>query len=140
MSLDSAFVLHLRSQHPFVDLVGGRIAPLMQATQSPLPYLVYGEIAYDPQHYMRGAAALARTVYQCDIYATTHPQARAIALAFELAVDGFRGEIDGEDIRSIMLLGRHFGIDDDLLGGQDQYTRVSMDLEIWHVRAVPTFA
>lgn len=139
MTLDEALFQYLDRHSTFRPLVPGGIHPLLAPQQTPMPFVVYGEIAYESVHHMAGAATLARTTYQLDVYAMTNRQAHAVGEALRMVLDGYRGAMGDLDIRRAVLIDRRAGREEDERGGQEAFYRVSSDYDLWHRRSVGTF-
>lgn len=130
MSLDVALYQYVSTYPALLDAVNGRVFPALAPQQAAMPFVVYLEIAYQSERHMLGASALKWAMYQWDVYAPRHQQARDIGTTLTTAFDGMRGLYSGISIRQAYVRARRTTLEDDQAGGQEMLYRVSLDIEV----------
>lgn len=139
MDLDTALFQYLTSHQGLLDLLQGRIYPVIAPTQAHFPFMVYQQVGYDGVQHMRGAGALARATYQLDSLGDSQRSVRQVAETVRRALDGYHGLLSQVDVRQIALVSQAVFLEDDEGGSQDVYYRVSQDIDIWFVQDATVF-
>lgn len=132
---------YLLAQTPITTLIGQRLF-IHRAPQegAELPYIVYQRSPeVDHHHHMEAAAGLLQEFYQFDIYSTTAKNTETVAEQLREELDGFRGTMGAENVRSIHLEDE----DDDQInptdGSDDSKFRIRQSYRVTHTESVPTF-
>lgn len=83
--------------------VADRVKPSTTVTRisDPMPRLVYSAIGGDRLYTDSGASTLIPGQYQLDVFAATATEARVVLDTIRLALDGYRGTVNGTRIDRI---------------------------------------
>tara|TARA_B100000809_G_scaffold154054_1_gene151418 strand:- start:1083 stop:1505 length:423 start_codon:yes stop_codon:yes gene_type:complete len=119
--------------------VGTRIFPRAMPQDATLPAIVFQLISSISVDQVDSAAGIANALVQVDIYGETHLAANNLAEDVRNAVHGYSGSMGSETVQSVGIANKIEGylVPDD--GGDDGTYRVTLDLDIVHTEAVPTF-
>ena len=104
------------------------------------PYIVWRRLPdVDHHHHMLAAAGLVQEIFQFDVFSTTAKNVETVAEQLRLALDGFRGEMNGENVRSIHIVDE----DDEKVnptdGSDDSKFSIRQSYRVTHTESVPTF-
>jgi hypothetical protein len=139
MDLDTALFQYLTAHVGLLDLLQGRVYPLLAPTQAQFPFVIYQQVGYGGEQHMRGAARLARATYQLDSYGVSQQSVRQVSETIRRALDGFHGLLQQVEVQQIALVSQAVLAEDDEGGGQDTYYRVSQDFDMWFVQDATVF-
>lgn len=133
MSVERALYARLTAGSP-ITLLGDRVYPNAAPLGVMVPYLVYARVSATRARSTRGPSGLVAARYQLDIYASTFPNARAVAEAVRKRLDGWRGVLAGPGwscrVEAVSLVS-----DQDLYEPEikpEPLHRVSMDFFVHH--------
>jgi len=154
VSLESALYEYLKSKSSVTALVGlaaaARIFPDMapkldpDGKELPKPYIVYQDITSQSSHHVGGAAGIAHTIMQIDCYGSTRVQAKALAEALRLAMDGVRTPAFGNgseqvNMRGCFLHSSRAEFQEPTDGTEKGVYRVMQEWSMWYVESIPSF-
>jgi hypothetical protein len=113
-------------------LIGSRIYPNIVPQKAPMPAITYQQISGPRLHDMQGAVGMAKARYQINCWAVSYAEAKELAEAVRLTLDGYSSE------GTIKVI--HLANEGDLpktLPGLDQLTRYGkrLDFFVWFTEA-----
>jgi hypothetical protein len=113
--------------------IGNRIAPVIQAQFTAFPFVTYSVTGYEPTITHSGAIVGAKTTVQIDTWALTYKDATLLQITIRRALQGFKGEAGGINVRNITTDGRT-SLGQQLPDGAEKpvYT-VSSDYDVLHI-------
>ncbi len=132
---------YLLAQTPLTTLIGQKLF-IHQGSQvlSVVPYIVFQRIPdINHHHHMEAAAGLVQEFYQFDVFSSTATNTETVAEQLREELDGFRGFMDTENVRSI-----HLDDEDDVKvnptdGSDDSKYRIRHVYRLTRTESVRTF-
>jgi len=91
-------------------IVGQNIYPVRSANQTPFPYVVYTQVANEPQN-VKETVDIAS--FQLDCYARNHTTAAELSEKVRTALDKQSGTIAGQEVAGISFQSSDFAFDED---------------------------
>lgn len=95
MNIEEALYAHLVADAGVAALISTRVYPLSIAQDVALPAIAYQRISGPRQRYHSGPSAMAEARIQITCQAAKYTQAKALAKAVRLAMDGYSGTMGG---------------------------------------------
>jgi hypothetical protein len=128
--MEEALRTYLLAQSGVSSLVSTRAHWNMRPQGSALPALVLAVIDRSPAYAMDGNSALAETRVQVDCYGTTYAQAKTLARAVRVPLDGKRFTQSSIRFEAFRLDERDLSEAGTTEG--ERIHRISLDFQIWH--------
>ena len=95
-------VKYLLDRDTLTTLIGRRLRGHQASQGDSLPYIIYQRAPeVNHHHHMLAAAGLVSEFYHFDVYSMSMENVETIAEELRQALDGFRGDMNGENVRSI---------------------------------------
>ena len=101
-----------------------------------LPRVIYSLIGLDRRYSDDGNAGLTQARYQLDIFADKASQARAVADAIRIGMDGHSGTTDGTKIERIYFDSENFAKGERIEGANRTVARYSQDMVVEYREAM----
>lgn len=117
--------------------VADRIYPIQLPQAAALPAVTYQRISTVPYHHLEGYSGLTASRLQIDCWAVTYADAKGLAEAVRLALDGFSGAMGEHTIESVLLLGHNDVPESPDGDGEYGIQRVSMDFRVAFDEPIP---
>ena len=133
-------VKYLLDRNTLTTLIDRRLLPHQAGQKAALPYIIYQRAPdVNHHHHMLAAAGLVVEFFNFDVYSGTMENVETIAEELRQALDGFRGDMNGENVRSI-----HIDDEDDEKvnptdGSDDSPFRIRQSYRVTHTESVPVF-
>ena len=133
-------VKYLLDRDTLTTLIGQRLRGHQAEPEDQLPYIIFQRAPeVNHHHHMLAAAGLVWEFYHFDVYSMTMDNVETIAEELRQALDGFRGDMNGENVRSI-----HIDDEDDEKvnptdGSDDSPFRIRQSYRVTHTESVPVF-
>jgi len=131
VTIEEALVAYLLANGGVSTLIGTRCHPQKLPERPTYPALRYTQLDGPRDMHMQGASGHATPRYQLDAFATTYAQAKALAKAVRLALNGFSGTMGGAggvEVDAVFLVDERDLYDDDT--EPEGLYAVSQDFEI----------
>lgn len=135
--LERALYAYLSLYAPVVGLVGTRIYPGKAPSSATFPYLVIHESGAGSHYAMGGPSATFDTDLQLDCYALTALEAKELARAVRLSMDGRAADWDGLEIDGVFVDTEFENPEFAADGSERTFHRRTLLLTCWHERDVP---
>lgn len=84
-------------------IVGSRIYPVLAPASAAMPLVTWRRSGVQREQTLRGPMGLPRVSVEYSIYGTTYEQARELADAMRVVLDGYGGTLDNTTIRQTSL-------------------------------------
>jgi len=130
--IDEALVQILTGDGAVAALVMDRVYPIVTPQGAELPAVVYQRISGPRDETMDGPSGLASPRYQFSCIGRGYGEMVAVAEAVRRALDGFRGDVGGVHVDSILMLNefREF-----VAATDEQADRwiAHLDFRVWHL-------
>jgi hypothetical protein len=94
MSVERALFNRLTAGTPIASL-GNRLYPVAAPARVQMPYATYARVSALRARDTLGPSGLVSARFQIDTYANNYADARAVAEAIRIRLDGYRGTITG---------------------------------------------
>jgi len=94
-------------------IVGQNIYPVRSANQTPFPYVVYTQVANEPQNVKEKQTPVDIASFQLDCYARNHNTAADLSEKVRAALDKQSGKIAGLEVAGISFQSSDFAFDED---------------------------
>ena len=120
------------------DIVGSRIFPRMMPQGESLPAVVFSLIGSTSEPRLLGASGGVRALVQIDCYAETHIVCNNLAEKIRLSLHGYSGTAGSSTVEAMLDAKREM-FDAPTDASDVPAYRVSLDFEIWHNEAIPSF-
>jgi len=142
------FIKYLKGLSGLNAIINGKIfpqrAPQSASATSPEkisePYIVWKRVSpVDHDRHLLGPSGLVSEVFQLFIYDLDSETAETIAQLLRLKLDGFRGDMNGENVRSIVLDEEDDELEDRADGSEDDSYTIRQDYIVTHLETVPVF-
>lgn len=130
-SIDESLVTILKSSIPVTVLAGQRIYPMRALQTAAKPHVVYQRISSVREHSHDGPSGLARPRFQFRCVASSFSQARQLADAVRVALNGYKGLVGGVRIDGIIFQ-NEIDTDDVALDAEASTFSVLQDYFVWH--------
>lgn len=132
--VEQAIADRLTTDATVASLVATRVFPEILPQDPTYPAIAYQRITTQRVRSMDGPSGLSRPRIQIDCYAAAYAQAKALADAVRLALDGKRFSYAGLDVQAAFLEDER---DQEASEGRDidDERRVSLDFFVWHTEA-----
>lgn len=127
MSIEAALFTLLTTTPSIAAKVADRVYPKQLPQDPTTPAIVYHRISGPREHSHDGSSGLAHPRFQLDMYAGSYLEAKALADAVRVAIDGYKGTVEGVEIQAIFLENDDDGHDDEL-----KVYWFQADYIIWH--------
>jgi hypothetical protein len=131
MTFEADFRTFLLSSGTIAGLVGDRIVWSELPSGSPLPLVTLWTMSSNPEYTMAGANGLEQRRVQCDCWAMTLAEAKALDGAIAALVDGFRGTVGQTFLQGAFVVNRDEGRDPSMGSPAQRYFRARIDLLVW---------
>lgn len=128
--MEEALRAFLLAQSGVSSVVSDRAYWNIRPQAGPLPALVLQVIDRSPAYTMDGNAALAETRVQVDCYGATYAQAKTLARAVRVPLDGKRFTQDSIRFEAFRLDERD--LSEAGTTEAERVHRISLDFQIWH--------
>ncbi len=133
-------VKYLKDRTALAALIGAKIFVKRASQEASLPYIVYRRLPdVDHHHHMEAAAGLVQEIFQFDVFSTTEKNVETVTEQLRLALDGFRGDMNGENVRSIHIVDEDDEITNPTDGSDDGKFSTRQSYRVTHTESVPTF-
>lgn len=131
--IESALILYLREDTGVASLVNDRIYPLVAPQRAELPLLTYQRVDGERIRTLAGPTGSAHPRLQINCFATTYRDAKTLAEAVRLALDGLADTtMDDVSVASVGLLNEIDMTESPVSGEEIPVSHIAMDFEIWH--------
>lgn len=132
MSFEADFRTFLLGASGVSSRVGERVAWGELPAADALPSISLWTMASNPDYVMTGASGLEDRRVQCDIWAMTLAEAKAIDGAIAALIDGFSGPIGaGTHLQGAFIVNRAEENDPAIGAPAQRYKRARLDLLVW---------
>jgi hypothetical protein len=84
-------------------LVGTRIYPVLAPASAALPFVTWRRSSIDREQTLGGPMGMPRVSVEYSIYGTTYEQARELADAMRVVLDGYGGTADNTEVKQTSL-------------------------------------
>lgn len=137
MSVKGGIAAHLKADPDVAAIVADRveIAPMSQGV--PLPFVVFSRDQTDHTRSLSGPSGLRESSFAINAYSRDTAEVEALAEAIRLSLDGWRGEMNGVHVTSVVLDDTSDVELADSEGGEDAILLIGLDFTVWHVESVP---
>lgn len=129
----------LKADVAVAALVNDRIFAIKAPESADYPSVTITRVNNNHENNMLGSSGLSRATYQIDTWALSSPSAESVSDALRDALDGFRGDMGGVDVRSIFLVADEDIAETPKDGSQNFIFRTRQDYTINHRESIPTF-
>jgi hypothetical protein len=85
------------------SLVGARIYPVLAPASAALPFVTWRRSGIQREQTLAGPMGLPRVTVEYSIYGTTYEEARQVADAMRVVLDGYGGTSDNTTVRQTSL-------------------------------------
>lgn len=85
------------------SVIGSRIYPVLAPASAALPFVTWRRSGIERAQTLTGPAGLPRVSVEYSIYGTTYEQARSVADAMRLVLDGYGGTADNTTVKQTSL-------------------------------------
>jgi hypothetical protein len=142
MGIKSAIRIYLTGQAGITALVGSspvRIYPIKLPQKNPkLPALTYRRLSGQHGHNIGGSSGTAIPTFRFDCWGATYEDADKLAEAMRQVMQGFGGEMDDTDVRTVVLADDFDDYEPPEDGSDDGFFHVTLDYAIRYTETIPT--
>jgi hypothetical protein len=132
MGCEQAIIAKLLATSGVTALIGERVYPGVRPQASAVPAVVLNLISAIPSYSDDGEDGIQEDRLQIDCWGETYASIKALAHAVRAALSGFRGTVEGVDIRYIVL-DREQDLQESGTNASDYPVRVSMDFLVTYL-------
>jgi hypothetical protein len=93
----------LTSSTAVFSLIGARVKPLVVPTETPLPYVTWRRIGIQRTQTLGSPLGTPKLTLEYSIYGATYDQAREVADAMRVVLDGYGGTVDNTTVKQTSL-------------------------------------
>lgn len=138
MEIDIVLVDHLEANVAVAALLGGRIYPVVLPQRVAYPATRVQRISTARELAHDGPLTLARPRIQIDTWSPNYQEAKDVAKAIRIALNGFKGIMDGISVGAIQFVDEREDWEEQAgpSGQEAGLYRVRQDLFVWHQEAI----
>lgn len=135
--IEDVFAAYVAALPDVVSIAGGRVYPFAKVPQNAdWPHVTYHRVSGGRVGSLRGRTTLlAHPRIQIDCFARSYDQAKLLADAIRLAIDGLGGDgpvtMGGMTVQAVIVDDDHDATADPMHGDEVAEPRVSMDAHVW---------
>ena len=137
--MEADLIARLKSVAGVSNLVGTRVFGHVQQGEG-YPLARIQRIGSEHSHDMAGASGICKALVQIDCVSRIVKDAKDVAEAVRLAIQGWKGTQGDTNFRSILLTDQRDLDEPDQQGGETGHSRVVMDFTVTYQESVPSFA
>lgn len=128
--IEEGLYIHLTTDSDVNNLISTRCYPVKLPQGFSLPALTYQRISGYRSYDLQGHTGRGIPRFQIDCWAGTYSAVRDLANKVRLALNGVNGDMGGENVEGVELVGDRDDFDE-----QTEYRRVIMEFKIPHKEA-----
>ena len=93
----------LVSHTAVTSIVGSRIYPVLAPASAAVPFVTWRRAGVQREQTLSGPAGMPRVTVEYSLYGSTYEQARELADAMRLVLDGYGGTADNTEVKQTSL-------------------------------------